>query len=131
MRTLVIFLALLTVAHGELRLTKVDAMTRVMRTQELADIEITLEAARGEWESLQVIVTGPPVELKGVTLEATLLNGPDGGTIPAPKLLREHYVRVSKSTPMSPLPVGDYPDALVPQDFTWQELPNEKLVNSQ
>lgn len=129
MKALVIFLALLNAAHGELRLTKVDAMMRVLRTQELADTEITLEAARGEWESLQVIVSGPPAEVKGVTLEATLLSGPDGSTIPAPKLLREHYVRVSKSTPMSPLPIGDYPDALVPQDFAWQDLPNEKLVN--
>ncbi|MEQ1749006.1 MAG: hypothetical protein ABL974_06260 [Prosthecobacter sp.] len=129
MRTFAIFLALLSMARGEMHMAKVDAMTRVMRTEEVTNSEITLEAARGEWESLQIIVTGPPAEVKGVTLEATELKGPEGDTIPAPTLLREHYVRVSKSTPMSPLPAGDYPDALVPQDFKWQDLPNGKLVN--
>lgn len=129
MRAVFIVLAMSAVAHGELRLSKADAMTRVMRVQELPDSEVTLEAARGEWESLQLIVTGAPVELKGVTLTATELTGPDGAKIPAPGILREHYVRVSKSTPMSPLPLGEYPDALVPQDFPWQDLPDEKQVH--
>ena len=44
-------------------------------------------------------------------------------------VFREHYVKVSRSTPMSPLPPGDYPDALVPQDFAWQPLPAVKQVN--
>ncbi len=129
MKVAFILLALSACAHGELLLSKVDAMTRVMRVQELSDREVTLEAARGEWESLQLIVTGSPTELKGVTLTATELMGPDGTKITAPTILREHYVRVSKSTPMSPLPLGDYPDALVPQDFPWQDLPEGKQIH--
>lgn len=126
-----LFLFLMVAAvHAELKVSLVDAMTRVSRLEEVPPAKATaLQAARGEWESLQIVVNGPPEEIKKVTLETTSLTGPEDQTIPAPDLFREHYVRVSKSTPMSPLPPGEYPDALVPQSFAWQELPNEKLVN--
>lgn len=125
------FLFLLSVAaHAELKVTVVDAMTRVSRTEEVRPTKGTeLQAARGEWESLQIVINGTAEEVKTAALEATELTGPEGKTIPAPTLLREHYVRVTKSTPMSPLPAGDYPDALVPMNFAWQEFPNEKHVN--
>lgn len=129
MKTALLFFLLLSQVKAELHFTQADAMTRVMRVQQLPESDITLEAARGEWEALQIIVTGKPAELKGITLEAGALKGPDGAAIPAPTVLREHYVRVSKSTPMSPLPIGDYPDALVPQDFEWQELPEADSVH--
>lgn len=114
---------------AEVKITRVDAMTRVMRVQEIADMDAAIEAARGEWESLQVVLTSTPGEIKGITLEASALQGPDGASIPAPEVLREHYVKVTKSTPMSPLPAGDYPDALVPQDFPWQQLPDGKEIH--
>ena len=118
MRRLLPFLLLLSTAHAELHLTQVDAMTRVLRTETVTNGEVVMEAARGEWESLQVIVTGAPAEIQGITLEATGMKGEVASSIPAPVILREHYVRVVTSTPMAPLPPGDYPDALVPQDFT-------------
>ena len=114
---------------AEVKIARVGAMIRVMRVQEVADNESALEAARGERESLQVVLTGRPGEIRGIRLEVGDLHGADGESIPAPQVFREHYVRVSKSTPMSPLPPGDYPDALVPQDFAWQPLPALKLVN--
>jgi hypothetical protein len=114
---------------AEVKIARVDAMTRVMRVQETNDMDAAIEAARGEWESLQVVLTATPGEIKGITLEVTALQGPDSTSIPAPEVLREHYVKVAKSTPMSPLPAGDYPDALVPQDFPWQVLPDGKEIN--
>jgi len=116
-------------AQAEITLAQMDAMTRVSRTESVTSTQIELDAARGEWEALQVIISGTSEDLKGITLEATPLTGPEGKVIAAPTILREHYVKVTKSTPMSPLPAGDYADALVPQDFAWQELPNEKHVN--
>lgn len=100
-----------------------DAMTRVSRIESpKPDLSVSLNAARGEWESFQVIVSGPAEKIKGIKLEASPLKGPTPVTIPPATILREHYVHVSKSSPQAPLPPGDYPDALVPQDFPWQDL---------
>ncbi len=95
-----------------------DSMTRVLR-QQPARPRITpqLQAARGEWEAFQVVLTGAPDELAGARLTASVLTGPRGASVPAPRIYREHYVRVSVSSPQTSLPPGDYPDALVPQDF--------------
>ncbi|MCA1964915.1 MAG: hypothetical protein LDL31_13300, partial [Prosthecobacter sp.] len=108
---------------AEVKILRVDALSRVMRNDVPTDQDTAIEAARGEVESLQVVLHGPEGELSGSRLEATDLSGPDGAKIPAPTILREHYVKVTRSTPMSPLPPGDYPDALVPQSFDWQALP--------
>lgn len=108
-----------------------DAMTRVARigappvTQTHA-----LHAARGEWEALQIVVTGTPEQLKTITASATGISKSDSSAqLPAPLVLREHYVRVSSSTPMAPLPPGDYPDALMPLDMPSQEPTGGALVN--
>jgi hypothetical protein len=101
-----------------------DGMTRISReaTPPTAQTHI-LHAARGEWEPLQIIVTGTPEQLKNIAVGATGIAMNDSAALlPAPKVLREHYVHVSKSTPMAPLPTGDYPDALVPLDLPAQEL---------
>jgi hypothetical protein len=129
MRRLLPWLLLISTAQAEIEITQVNAMRRVMRTESVPKAEVVLESARGEWESLQIIVSGPASEVCGVKLTASELKGAEGAAIKAPIVLREHYVKVVKSTPMSPLPLGDYPDALVPQDFPWQDLPNEKRVN--
>ncbi len=106
------------------------AMDRVMRGQALnTEWEPQLHAARNEWEALQVVVSGAPVDVQGVTLSATSLKGPGDAIIPAPVLLREHYVAITKSSELAPLPPGDYPDALVPQSFPWQPLPALRRVN--
>lgn len=129
MKLLLLFWFILSQAQAELHLTQVDAMTRVLRTEAIKDAQVVMEAARGEWEAVQIIVTGPPEEIQGITLKASPLIGQGSTQIPAPVILREHYVRVVQSTPMSPLPPADYPDALIPQDFPWQTLPEEKRIN--
>lgn len=108
----------------------VDAMTRVFREQPARpSVTPRLLAARGEWEAFQIILTGSPQELAGARLTAAALTGPKGHRLPAPEILREHYVRVSISSPQTSLPAGDYPDALVPQDFPEAELPALPQLN--
>jgi len=82
--------------------------------------EIHLDAARGEYESFQIIVRASPAALSNVNLLAPDLTGP-GGTIARGQLTlyREHYVYVGVSSPdwggrNRPLPAGWYPDALIP-----------------
>lgn len=130
MRAVLLALIMATTAQAALKVVVVDSMTRISRTQDLPAKDVTeLQALRGEWESLQIVLNGTPEELKSVSLEVTPLTGPENKTIPKPMLLREHYVKVTKSTPMSPLSPGDYPDALVPLDFKWQNLPAGEHVN--
>lgn len=106
------------------------AMDRVMRDRPPeTDWEPQLRAARGEWEALQVVLSGAPEDVQGAWLTSTSLRGPDDALIPAPVLLREHYVAVTTSSEASPLPPGDYPDALVPQTFPWQPVPKRERVN--
>lgn len=106
------------------------AMDRVMRDRAPStDWEPQLHAARGEWEALQVVVSGAPEDVQGALLTSLSLKGPDDALIPAPVLLREHYVAVTASSEASPLPAGDYPDALVPQSFPWQGLPKLTRIN--
>lgn len=126
---LLLLLALAPLSQAEIKITRVNAMTRVMRAQEVVDQDAALEAARGESESVQIVLSGAPAEIQGLQIDVGHLTGPEGSMIPAPEVLREHYVKVAQSTPRSPLPPGDYPDALVPQRFAWQKPPNEKHVN--
>lgn len=108
----------------------VDSMTRVFREQPARPrIEPQLSAARGEWEAFQVVLTGTPEQLTGAKLTTTFLSGPKGATIPPPSIFREHYVRVTTSSPQTSLPAGDYPDALVPQSFAETPLPKLDLLN--
>lgn len=117
-------------AYAELEVGLVDAMTRVSRLEKISSQEnVPLQAARGEWEALQMVVRGTAEEVKKAKVEATSLTGPEGSIIAAPEVLREHYVQVTKSTRRAPLPLGEYPDALVPIDFPWQELPQAEQVN--
>lgn len=108
----------------------VDSMTRVFREQPARPrIEPQLSAARGEWVAFQVVLTGTPEQLTGAKLTTTFLSGPKGATIPPPSIFREHYVRVTTSSPQTSLPAGDYPDALVPQSFAETPLPKLDLLN--
>lgn len=129
-RALILTGAMLGCLKAELSLETADAMTRVSRAAAFRpEAPLDLRAARGEWEAFQAILGGSPQEVADISVEASPLTGPDNATLPAPVVWREHYVKVSRSTPMSSLPAGDYPDALVPQSFTWQKLPNQRHVN--
>lgn len=108
----------------------VDSLTRVFREQPARpQVVPQLGAARGEWESFQVVLTGSPQELRGARVLTKTLIGPNGAQLPPPRVLREHYVQVKVSSPQSPLPAGAYPDALVPQDFPEADLPDREILN--
>lgn len=90
----------------------------------------SLHAARGEWEPFQMVLSGTPEQLRSVGVLTTgLARKGSPVMLPAPQVFHEHYVRVSQSTPMAPLPPGDYPDALLPLDMPSQELPSAAQVN--
>ncbi len=73
-----------------------------------------LEAARGEFEPFQIAVRAVgPNALGGVSAAAAPLVGPNGATLPAPRLYRVDYLDVA--TPSSGEGrAGRWPDALVP-----------------
>jgi hypothetical protein len=89
-----------------------------------------LYAARGEYESFQIVVGASPVALTTVNLLAPDLVGPTGTIAKANlTLYREHFVYIYDSSPdwrgrNRPLPPGWYPDALVPfvDPLTGQDL---------
>src|SRR5689334_6950849 len=118
------FAALGARAKGEARLAvwSAPAMTRIGKQDPVGSATaVTLAAARGEYESFQVVVTAPAGGLTGIRLQATDLQGPGGATIPASNLgiYREYYTTVRKSSQdlggaNRPLPPGDFADGLIP-----------------
>jgi MYXO-CTERM domain-containing protein len=70
--------------------------------------DMSLAAARNEFEAFQVVVTGPA---RGVSASASVLSGP--GTIPAPKLFREALITLQSASAADGA-AGRFPDALVP-----------------
>jgi len=113
------------------KLSLCDGMLRIPRDGAAPMAQThALHAARGEWEPLQIVVTATPEQLKGIEVVASGIAKNDTEVmLPAPLVFREHYVRVSESTPMAPLPPGDYPDALVPLDMPAQEITGTGVVN--
>ncbi len=78
--------------------------------------DITIAAARGEYESFQIAARG---ELTNVDLNVSDLVADGGATIDTLTLYREHYVYVSQGSPdwegsNRPRGVGWYADALIP-----------------
>ncbi len=86
-----------------------------------ADTQANLWAARGEYESFQIVASGASQGLSNVNVTVSDLRGPDGQVIPhtAFTLFREKYMRVDSSSPNwkgsnQPMKPGWYPDALIP-----------------
>ena len=77
--------------------------------------EVTLRAARNEYEPFRVIVRSGERALRDVNLQASALSGP-AGDIPADSiaLYREHYIDVFEPSPRSKAHPGWYPDPLIP-----------------
>ncbi len=80
-----------------------------------------LAAAKGEYESFQVVVKGPASGLSNVNVSVTDLTSSSGQTISKSNLslFREQYVYVNASSPNwggsnQPLGAGWYPDGLIP-----------------
>lgn len=97
------------------------ALTRVARDEAAGNRrEIELWAARGEYESFQVIVHAPASGLKNVNVAISDLEGERGRITKASlTLYREHYVQITHGSPdrggtNRPLGPGWYPDALIP-----------------
>ncbi|MCB1227058.1 MAG: hypothetical protein KDK99_14670, partial [Verrucomicrobiales bacterium] len=124
-------IVMVSITHGaEVQMWLEDAMIRVMRqTPPHETTDLRLHAARGEWEPFQVVLTGPAEAWRGARVRASELRGSDGTTLPAPQVWREHYVTVEKASLHAPLPPGDYPDALVPQDFPEAPPPSADTLN--
>jgi hypothetical protein len=83
--------------------------------------EVSLSAARGEYESFQIVTNGANKGLGNVNVTVSDLQGPAGQTIPKTNftLYREKYMHVTGSSPNwkgsnQPLGPGWYPDALIP-----------------
>jgi hypothetical protein len=87
---------------------------RTKRVPEAKADAVTVQAARGEAEAVQLVVT-PPAPLTGLTIECADLRGPGGAAIPAGciDVLRVRYVEVAQPTDASASP-GPWPDPLPP-----------------
>lgn len=99
----------------------VPALTRVARDEAAGNQrEIALWAARGEYESFQVVVRAPAGGLKNVNVAISDLMGERGRITKASlTLYREHYLQITHGSPdrggtNRPLGPGWYPDALIP-----------------
>jgi len=86
-----------------------------------SETQANLWAARGEYESFQIVAAGGIKGLTDVNVTVSDLRGQDGETIPRTNfnLYREKYVYVKSSSPNwkgsnQPLAPGWYPDALIP-----------------
>jgi hypothetical protein len=74
--------------------------------------ESRIEAARGEWEPFQIVVSSTGGALTGVSAEASPLRGA-GGPLAPPRLHRVEYLDVKTPSSIEGRP-GKWPDALVP-----------------
>ena len=99
----------------------VPSLTRVARDETAANQrEIALWAARGEYESFQVVVRAAAGGLKNVSVAISDLIGEHGRISKANlTLYREHYVQIKRGSPdrggaNRPLGPGWYADALIP-----------------
>jgi len=81
-----------------------------------------LRAARGEFESLQLVVQandGKPLEFQ---IRADALEGPDGAKIPAGQPRRFLYVNTETPSQYNAMyPIGAYPEALLPAETVGAE----------
>lgn len=80
-----------------------------------------IHAARGEYESFQLVVQAPAAGLTHANVTVTDLAGPGGATLAASNvaLFREQYTTVTSSSPdwggsNRPLGAGEYTDGLIP-----------------
>jgi len=115
-------LSTLAVAEGSPVVWSARSLDRVgMSDAAGGNKEVSLSAARDEYESFQIVVNGASSGLSNVNVKVSDLDGPGGQTIPktAFTLYREKYVLVNRSSPNwkgsnQPLATGWYADGLIP-----------------
>ena len=114
--------AALSVAYASPAVWTAPSLHRVGMSEAAGSgAEVSLSAARGEYESFQIVTNGAAKGLGNVNVTVSDLQGPGGQTIPRTNftLYREKYMKVSSSSPNwkgpnQPLGPGWYPDALIP-----------------
>jgi len=104
-------------AVADWKVQTVTETRRVLREDPIDDSrEARLAAARGEWESFQVLMrSDEPVE--GINVVPGDLCGPDGAILPAAaaRLYRQHQLHITVPTYRNDaFRPGCYPDALIP-----------------
>jgi len=112
----------LPAAHGSPLVWIAPSLHRVgMSEAPGSSTEASLFAARGEYESFQIVANGASQGLANVDVTVSDLHGPDGQIIPQTDftLYREKYLYVNASSPdwkgtNRPLGPGWYADALIP-----------------
>jgi len=79
----------------------------------------SLRAARGEWESFQIIITARKVLLKDVHIEPQSFENPLGAPILKNSwmIFRENYVQIPHPSARNSPPNLWWPDALIPQNL--------------
>ncbi|HET9594079.1 MAG TPA: glycoside hydrolase domain-containing protein [Anaeromyxobacteraceae bacterium] len=76
-----------------------------------ASVPVDVSAARNQFGAFQIAVSGA---VSGVRATASVLSGPGGAHVPAPRLFQEAlYTVATVSSPDSP-GAGAYPDAMIP-----------------
>jgi hypothetical protein len=115
--------ALATLAHADTpTVWTAQSLHRVgMSDPAGSDAQTSLWAARGEYESFQIVVNGGSKGLSHVNVAVSDLSGPGGEVIPKTSftLYREKYMHVTSSSPNwkgsnQPRGAGWYADALIP-----------------
>lgn len=108
-------LALAGQAGAGVQVGFLDAMTRPGREEGVTLLPRgRIEAARGEWEPLQVVLRGGDAELDSLILSVEKPVNGRGETLGDGLCYRGDYVEVVRSTELAPLPPGWYVDPLVP-----------------
>ncbi|MEO6908798.1 MAG: glycoside hydrolase domain-containing protein, partial [Abditibacteriaceae bacterium] len=82
----------------------------------------TLRAARGEWESFQIVITAQKVLLKNVHIKPQSFENPLGAPILKDSwmIFRENYVQIPHPSARASKPNLWWPDALIPQKLNPQ-----------
>jgi Domain of unknown function (DUF4091) len=109
-------------SSAAVRVWVAPSLERVSRTSPPgSSTRIQLDAAKGEYESFQVIIQAPPNGLKNVNITVSDLRGPNQQLIPKQNitLYREHYVNVRQPSWIGKgtnrgLGAGWYADGLIP-----------------
>lgn len=92
-----------------------SSMVKVRRDEHRTaerDLSVQLHVARGEAESVQILVQADEA-LQGVTVTSAPLRGPQGALLPL-EILQVGYVPIKHPTPVGFGKPGPYPDPLLP-----------------
>jgi Domain of unknown function (DUF4091) len=112
----------LAMAEGSPVVWTAPSMHRVGMSEAAAGgSEVSISAARGEYESFQIVANGASKGLGNVNVTISDLQGPGAQVIPHTSftLYREKYMHVTSPSPNwkgpnQPMGAGWYPDALIP-----------------